>query len=106
MSDPLFLEILLQDLKDGQHRNPTNNVEYFTTTFFHHPDELTQEMVEAAFLVEKLLAVEGPVWCMSNFSDHWIVPEKRALLLNLLRTVEEDRYLLGVSAHLMAIGRK
>jgi ubiquinone/menaquinone biosynthesis C-methylase UbiE len=106
VSDPRFLEILLQDLKDGQHRNPTNNPEYFTTTFFHHPDELKQEMEEAGFFVEKLLGVEGPVWFMSNFSNHWNVPEKRALLLNLLQSVEDDRYILGVSAHPMGIGRK
>jgi len=106
ISDPLFLEILVQDLKDGQHRNPTNNLDYFTTTFFHHPDELKQEMDEAGFVVEKLLGVEGPVWCMNRFSNHWNAPEKRARLLNLLRMVEEDRYILGISAHPMAIGRK
>jgi hypothetical protein len=96
----------MQDLKDGQHRNPTNNPDYFTTTFFHHPDELKQEMEEAGFYVEKLLGVEGPVWFMNSFSNHWKVPEKRALLLELLRTVEQDGYILGVSAHPMGIGRK
>jgi ubiquinone/menaquinone biosynthesis C-methylase UbiE len=106
VSDPLFLRVLMQDLKNGQHRNPTNNPDYFTTTFFHHPDELKQEMEEAGFYLEKLLGVEGPVWFMSSFSDHWKVPEKRALLLELLRTVEQDRYILGVSAHPMGIGRK
>jgi ubiquinone/menaquinone biosynthesis C-methylase UbiE len=106
VSDPLFLEILTQDLKNGQHRNPTDNPDYFTTTFFHHPEELNQEMQEAGFEVEKLLGVEGPVWFMSSFSNHWKVPEKRALLLELLRTVEQDPYILGVSAHPMGIGRK
>jgi hypothetical protein len=96
----------MQDLKDGQHRNPTNNPDYFTTTFFHHPDELQQEMEEAGFCVERLLGVEGPAWFMSSFSNHWKVPEKRALLLELLRTVEQDRCILGVSAHPMGIGRK
>jgi hypothetical protein len=43
---------------------------------------------------------------MSSFSNHWKVPEKRALLLELLRTVEQDPYILGVSAHPMGIGRK
>ena len=28
--DPLFFEIVKQDLKDGQHRNPTDNADYFT----------------------------------------------------------------------------
>jgi ubiquinone/menaquinone biosynthesis C-methylase UbiE len=106
VADPLFRGILLQDLENGQHRNPTNSPDYFTTAFFHHPDELKQEMEEAGFDVEKLLGVEGPVWFMSSFADHWKVPEKRALLLKLLQAVEQDPSLLGVSAHPLGIGRK
>jgi len=106
VSDPVFVGILMEDLKSGQHRNPTNNPEYFTTTFFHHPDELKREMEEAGFQVEKLVGVEGPAWFMSSFPNHWDVAEKRRLLLELLRTVEQDRYILGVSAHPMGIGRK
>jgi len=38
----MFLEILEQDLKDGEHRNPTSSPAYFTTTYFHLPEELKQ----------------------------------------------------------------
>jgi ubiquinone/menaquinone biosynthesis C-methylase UbiE len=106
VADPAFVRVLRQDLKDGQHRNPTSRPDYFTTTFFHHPDELRQEMQAAGLVVEKLVGVEGPVWFMSSFAAHWDVPEKRRLLLELLRTVEEDKYILGGSAHLIGIGRK
>ena len=40
--NPMFLEILEQDLKDGEHRNPTSSPAYFTTTYFHLPEELKQ----------------------------------------------------------------
>jgi len=106
VSDPAFVSILMEDLQSGQHRNPTNSPQYFTTTFFHHPDELKLEMEEAGFQVEKLVGVEGPAWFMNSFSRHWDAADKRQLLLELLRTVEEDRYILGVSAHPMGIGRK
>jgi SAM-dependent methyltransferase len=106
VSDPDFVSILMQDLQSGQHRNPTNNPAYFTTAFFHHPDELKLEMEDAGFQVEKLVGVEGPAWFMGSFSSHWNIAEKRRLLLELLRKVEEDRYILGVSAHPMGIGRK
>ncbi len=106
VSDPVFVGILRQDLQDGQHRNPTRRPEYFTTTFFHHPDELQQEMAEAGFQVEKLVGIEGPAWFMSSLQSHWQVPQKRQLLLELLRAVEEDRSILGVSAHPMGIGRR
>lgn len=51
-------------------------------------------MEEAGYYVEKLLGVEGPVWFMNSFSNHWKSPVKRALLLELLRTVEQDGYIL------------
>src|SRR6266850_2312690 len=38
--DPRFLEIRNRDLIDGQHRNDTERGDYFTTAFFHRPDEL------------------------------------------------------------------
>jgi SAM-dependent methyltransferase len=106
VSDPVFVSILNRDLEDGQHRNPTDNPEYFTTTFFHRPDELRQEMEEAGFDVEKLVGVEGPAWFMASFHRHWDVPEKRSLLLELLRKIEHEPYILGVSAHPLGVGRK
>jgi ubiquinone/menaquinone biosynthesis C-methylase UbiE len=106
VADPKFVEIVRQDLKDGQHRNPTDNPQYFTTTFFHHPDELRSEIEEAGFTFEKVVAVEGPVWTMGNFAKHWDDPTKRALLLEFLRTVEEERALLGATAHFIGIGKR
>ncbi|MFW9881427.1 MAG: hypothetical protein ACFFG0_50830, partial [Candidatus Thorarchaeota archaeon] len=38
------VEIVKQDLINGQHRNPTGNPHYFTDAFFHHPDELRAEI--------------------------------------------------------------
>jgi len=106
VGDPRFVEIVRQDLKDGQHRNPTDNPHYFTSTFFHHPDELRGEIEDAGFTFEKVVAVEGPVWTMGNFTKHWDDLAKRELLLELLRTVEEERALLGASAHMIGVGKK
>jgi len=106
VSDRVFVDILKQDLHNGQHRNPTDRPDYFTTTFFHRPEELQQEMAEAGLHVEKLVGVEGPVWLMSSFENHWSTQSKRQLLLELLRTVEEEDSIIGASAHPMGIGRK
>jgi SAM-dependent methyltransferase len=106
VADPAFVDILTRDLDSGLHLNPTANAGYFTTTFFHHPEELRQEMTQAGFRVEKLVGVEGPVWFMASFASHWKVPGKRALVLELLRKIETELPILGVSAHPMGIGRK
>ncbi|MGA7320324.1 MAG: class I SAM-dependent methyltransferase, partial [Candidatus Sulfotelmatobacter sp.] len=44
-----FAPILERDLAEGQHRNPTGNLNYFTDAFFHLPDELAGELTDAGF---------------------------------------------------------
>jgi ubiquinone/menaquinone biosynthesis C-methylase UbiE len=60
--DLAFAQIVERDLLDGQHRNPTNHPEYFTTACCHHPKELQSEVEESGFLYERTLPVEGPLW--------------------------------------------
>ena len=48
---------MMRDLEDGQHRNPTGAPEYFTTAFFHTPDELEDEIAEAGFALIETVAV-------------------------------------------------
>lgn len=105
LQDPAFASIVERDLKDGQHRNPTGGLEYFTTAFFHHPEELRTEMVEAGFALEGIFGLEGPGWLLSDFDAHWADARMRELILNSARAVETEPTLLGVSPHLMAVGR-
>ena len=37
LDDPVFARLAEQDLRDGQHRNPTEEPRYFTTAYFHRP---------------------------------------------------------------------
>lgn len=106
LADPAFAEIVRRDLVDGQHRNPDNRPHYFTTAFFHHPDELKAEVTDSGLRCETVLAVEGPGWVSPNFDAVWNDPARRADLLEFVRLVETEPSLLGMSAHLIAIGRK
>jgi ubiquinone/menaquinone biosynthesis C-methylase UbiE len=103
---PEFAPILEGDLRDGQHRNPTGNPDYFTTAFFHRPDELKAELEEAGFRVLELAAVEGPGWVARDFDRLWADEAQRARLLDSIRKVEHEPALLGASPHLLAIGKK
>ena len=104
LADPDFAAIVERDLRDGQHRNPTDR-DYFTTAFFHRPDELRAEVSEAGFAVEALLGIEGPGWMASDLPARWADAARRTELLSAARAVEAEPSLLGVSAHLAAIGR-
>jgi SAM-dependent methyltransferase len=106
VDDPVFCEILKTDLDTGQHRNSTHHPDYFTTAFFHRPDELAAEVREAGFTLESLVAVEGPAWLLANLEERLNEIEKRNQLLELLQSVESDPSLIGMSAHLLAVARK
>ncbi len=104
--DPKFFEIVKQDLKDGQHRNPTDNADYFTSSYFHHPDEIEPEINEAGFHVEKILAIEGPGWLVRDLDSKMKTALKRERILEIIRMLEEDRSLLPLSDHIAAVARK
>lgn len=106
LDDPEFVEIAHRDLLEGQHRNPSNHPAYFTTAFFHHPDELKAEVEEAGLSCEKLLAIEGPGKLLQNFEEHWSEQSRRQRLLQAIRWIETEPSTLGVSAHIMAIAKK
>jgi ubiquinone/menaquinone biosynthesis C-methylase UbiE len=106
VDDPAFCEILKADLATGQHRNPDQHPDYFTTAFFHRPDEIAKEIAEAHFSLESILAVEGPAWLLPHLSERLRDPAQRTQLLRLLRSVEQEPSLIGVSAHLLAVGRR
>jgi ubiquinone/menaquinone biosynthesis C-methylase UbiE len=105
-SEPEFAPILDRDLAEGQHRNPTPNLRYFTDAFFHRPEELAAELTEGGFRLEKVVAVEGPGWLARDFDRLWNDPQQRERLLASIRRVEDEGALLGASSHLIAIGRK
>ena len=104
--EPEFGPILDSDLADGQHRNPTANLSYFTDAFFHLPEQLATEMREAGFELIDLVAIEGPGWLARDFDRLWNHPQQRERLLASLRKVEHEPALIGASSHILAIGRK
>ncbi len=106
LDDPYYVDIVRRDLTDGQHRNPTNHPQYFTTTFFHHPEELRAEIREAGLQDKALLAVEGPPLVLGNFSEHWNDEGRRERLLTVLRWIEAEPSMLGVTGHLLAVANK
>jgi len=106
ITDPQFMPIYEQDLRYGQHRNPTSDPRFFTTAFFHYPQELMDEIKEAGFRFESLLAIEGPAQLLKNFEQQWLVPAIQERLMRITRLVEAEPTLWGVSGHIMAIGKK
>jgi hypothetical protein len=107
--DPAFEEIVERDLAEGQHRNPTAHPGWFTTAYFHRPDELEREAAAAGFHVQALLAIEGAVGAAAetHAPDVWLDdPVRREVLLRAIRRVEAEPSLLGASPHVLAVATR
>jgi len=106
LKDPQFAEIASQDRANGQHRNSTGNPEYFMDTFFHHPDELRDEVAAAGFRIDGVYGIEGPSWLAHDFDDWWDNSELRERLLQIARGLETESSLIGISAHILVAAHK
>ncbi|MCE2436052.1 MAG: class I SAM-dependent methyltransferase, partial [Candidatus Latescibacteria bacterium] len=104
--DPAFRAIVERDLKDGQHRNPDENKDYFTTAYFHRPEELTAEITECGFTQCQTLAIEGTAWLLGDIKDQLEDPKRREILLDAIQKLEAEPSLLGASPHIMAVAQK
>ena len=102
--DPTFRSVVEQDLVDGQHRNP-EGWDYFTTAYFHHPDELRSEAADAGIEVEAVLGVEGIGAWIPRLERSWDDPDRRAIIVDAARAIEAEPTLLGLGPHLILVGR-
>ena len=106
LADPSFARIVEGDLRDGHHINLTENIDYFTTAYFHRPDELRNEVADAGLAVEALYGIEGPGWMLSDFNERWNSASRREIILRAARLLESEEAMIGTSAHLLVVGRK
>jgi ubiquinone/menaquinone biosynthesis C-methylase UbiE len=103
--DAEFRKIVAADLASGQHRNPMNHPAYFTTAYFHRPEDLATEIRDAGFGDVQVLAVEGPAWSAAFFREAWDDAAQRQSLMEFLSLIEHEPSVQGASAHLMAVAR-
>jgi ubiquinone/menaquinone biosynthesis C-methylase UbiE len=101
--DAEFRKIVEADLTHGLHRNPTSQLEYFTTAYFHRPEEFAAELGAAGFRDIHILAIEGPAWSTALFRESWSDPVQRQKILEFLLLIEAEPSIHGASAHVMAV---
>ena len=105
LEDDAFAAVAAQDRRDGQHRNPTSDAAYFTTAYFHRPEELADECQAAGLVHEATLAVEGAGWLLPDLDARLADARRREVLLDAIAALEAEPTLLGVSAHLLTVAR-
>lgn len=96
LEDDRFRAIVERDLRDGQHRNPTDIEAWFTTAYFHLPEDLGGEVEQAGLEVDRIVGVEGP----GSWFDLW--PMERERVLQAARLGED---VPALSAHMLCFAR-
>ncbi len=103
--DPEFRAIVDGDLRDGVHRNDAARPSWFTTAYFHRPDELRREIEAAPLAVIELVGLEGLAGWLPQLDGEWGTGAGRATILDAAAAIEAEPSLLGLSAHLLAVAR-
>ena len=104
--DDAFFDVVRTDLATGMHHNPTNNPQYFTTSYFHHPAELETEINEGGLQFKKLIAVESFGWILKDLDKKQGDGPYMNKLLSTIQSLESNQDLIAISPHIIGIGTK
>ena len=105
-TDPDFFEILTRDLKTGYHRDTSKIQRYFTDAYFHFPQELVDELVEAKLEFTDLISVEAFGYLVPDLGAKLEDEGFRSNLLSTICLVERNRDIMGISSHFMGIATR
>lgn len=101
IDDPDFLRSLEDTVRHGVHRRKPMGLAYF-----HRLDELKAEVKSAGFADVDLRGVIGPCWLIRNLDEAWQDSVKRENILRVVRLLEREESLMGLSTHFLSISKK
>ncbi len=105
--DPRFAGVVSECLAHGGHRNPGTDLRWFTTAYFHRPEELAGEIADAGLAVDRVVAVESALAIGSaRVTEILSDPGQTAVLLDWSRRIEAEPSLLGASPHLLGVAHR
>lgn len=102
--DPETFRIVRDSVATGVFEGQVSRL--FTTAYFHLPEDLAQEVIEAGFELTTMLNVEGPGFLLHEFESSWADPLTREVILETARLIESKRELLAAASHILAVARK
>jgi SAM-dependent methyltransferase len=103
LTDPQFAAIVAEDISTGQHRNPTERDGWWTTAYFHRPQELREEVEGAGLHIREFVGLEGLAAYLPEIGSQLDSEEGRKAVLWAAGQIEAEPTLLGLSAHLLVV---
>jgi len=101
LDDESFFHMLKSTVETGIHTKKPMGLSYF-----HHPAALVTELETAGFCQADLRGIIGPCWLIRNLDEAWQSPEKREAIMRVVRLLEKEEHLLGLSTHFLSISKK
>jgi ubiquinone/menaquinone biosynthesis C-methylase UbiE len=102
-----FMQMVERELKDGQHiKNPNSKYKGMGRSFFYLPEELEQELTTAGFKEVDIRGVIGPAWLVPNIDEQWKDKDRRENIMKVVRMLEKEKSIMGISTHLVSIVKK
>ena len=107
LGDKDFVEMITREIADGQHiKKPNTAYTGLGHSFFYLPKELKNEIEAAGFREADIRGVIGPCWLVPNLDEQWKDPARRENILHIVRLLEREESILGLSTHLVSVAWK
>ncbi len=74
--------------------------------YFHKPCELRNELSAVGFHEIDLRGVIGPCWLIRNLDEAWNDDAKKETIMKVVRLLEKEESLMGLSTHFVSISKK
>ena len=101
LDDESFFEMLKNTVDTGVHTKKPMGLAYF-----HTPKELKGEIENAGFVDVDLRGVIGPCWLIRNLDEAWNEPVKKEAIMKVVRLLEKEESIIGLSTHFLSVSRK
>lgn len=106
LDNPAFLSMAARELSDGHHENPEHSVyDGLGTSHLHTAAALRTELSAGGFPDADIHGVMGGAWLAHDIDTLWEDPDTRETLLKTVRMLDGHEEVIGLSGHLLAIGR-
>lgn len=105
-ADDRFRSVMAHAVATGEHTNPHRIRGWFTTAYFHRPEDLPGELADAGLTGASVRAIEGAAAFFEGIDAIVADERRRADLLEWLARTDAEPALLGAGSHLLAYGHR
>ncbi len=101
LDDEEYFNMFENTIQTGIHTKKPMGLSYF-----HKPEELREELELVGLRDIDLRGIIGPCWLMRNLNEAWEDENRRAMIMKVVRLLEKEESIIGLSTHFLSISKK